>query len=149
MPATAPELLTDLYTRDETAWLDTMADLIARGDVSELDYDNLREYLTDMAIRDRKEVLSRLIILIAHHLKWQCQPAGRNGGWRATMIVQRSDLTETFESKVLRKHAETVLAKAYRTAVELAAAETGLPESKFPAKSQHSASEWVALPVPE
>ena len=51
MPATAPELLTDLYTRDETAWLDTMADLIARGDVSELDFENLREYLTDMAIR--------------------------------------------------------------------------------------------------
>src|SRR5436305_1357869 len=101
--ATAPEPLSALYMSDETAWLETMADLIARREFNELDYDNLREYLIDMAQRDRKEVLSRLIVLIAHHLKWQFQPERRNGGWRATIIVQRSDLLETFESTVLKK----------------------------------------------
>ena len=149
MAATAPELLTDLYTRDETAWLDSMADLIARGDVTELDFENLREYLTDMAIRDRREVLSRLIVLIAHHLKWEFQPNRRKNGWRLTIAEQRRELAQIFESKVLRKHAENCLAEAYLLAVEEAEIETGLPKAAFPATSQYSASEWVALPVPE
>ncbi len=80
MVATVSEPLSTLYLRDETAWLETMAELIARNELSELDYDNLREYLTDRAIRDRREVLSRLIVLIAHHLKWQFQPSGRKPG---------------------------------------------------------------------
>src|SRR5208337_499667 len=53
----------DLYTRDETAWLDVMARLIAERRFGELDYEHLHEFLTDMARRDRREVLSRLTAL--------------------------------------------------------------------------------------
>ena len=148
MTATASEALAALYLRDETAWLEAMAELIAAREYSELDYDNLREYLTDMAIRDRREVWSRLVVLIAHHLKWEFQPNSRSDSWRRTIKEQRRELTMILESGVLRKHAETVLASAYHAAVEDAADETGLPLSAFPAKSKHSASEWVALPVP-
>ena len=149
LTTTAPETLPALYLSDETAWLDSMADLIARGDVGELDYDNLREYLTDMAIRDRREVWSRLIVLILHHLKWQAQPKRRKSGWRSSIIEQRRELKRIFQSKALRNHAEKELTDAYRSAVEQAVQETGLPESEFPSISQYSASEWVALPVPE
>ena len=149
LTATAPEQLSVLYLSDETAWLDSMADLIARGDVGELDFDNLREYLTDMAIRDRREVLSRLIVLIAHHLKWEFQPSCRKNGWRLTIAEQRRELAQILESKALRKHAEKCLAEAYILAVEEAAIETGLAETAFPPKSKWTASEWVALPVPQ
>src|SRR5208337_4270228 len=54
----------DLYTRDETAWLDVMARLIAERRFGELDYEHLHEFLTDMARRDRREVLSRLTALL-------------------------------------------------------------------------------------
>ena len=54
----------DLYTRDETAWLDVMARLIAERRFGELDYEHLHEFLTDMARRDRREVLSRLTTLL-------------------------------------------------------------------------------------
>ncbi len=148
MTATESETLAALYLRDETAWLETMAELIARKEFGELDYDNLREYLTDMAIRDRREVWSRLVILIAHHLKWEFQTNNRADSWRRTIKDQRRELTMIFESGVLRKHAEAVLASAYHAAVEDAADETGLPKSAFPAKSKLSASEWVAVPVP-
>jgi hypothetical protein len=148
MTATDCETLKQLYLSDETAWLEAMAELIARKELSVLDYDNLREYLTDMAKRDRREVLSRLIVLIAHHLKWQFQPKRRSTSWRMTIKAQREELIEILESGVLSKHAENMLPKAYRSAVQQAAIETGFPESTFPASSKLSAREWVALPVP-
>ncbi|MGQ0591183.1 MAG: DUF29 family protein [Gammaproteobacteria bacterium] len=55
-----------LYEHDETAWLETMAELIRLGRLDEIDYPNLAEYLADMARRDRREVESRLTVLIVH-----------------------------------------------------------------------------------
>ena len=143
------EELSELYLRDETAWLEAMAERIAMGAFDDLDYDNLREYLTDMAIRDRREVLSRLTVLIAHHLKWQYQPGGRSVSWQLTIAEQQRELAFTFEnSGVLSNHAQDVLGRAFVGAVELAALETKLPQSAFPKVSPISAEAWVALPVP-
>lgn len=69
-----------LYERDETAWLETMAELIRLGRLDEVDYPSLAEYLTDMARRDRREVESRLTLLIAHALKWAHQPDRQASG---------------------------------------------------------------------
>src|SRR5438094_601214 len=52
----AAKALPELYEADETAWLETMADLIRAGKYKELDYLHLGEYLSDMARRDRREV---------------------------------------------------------------------------------------------
>lgn len=122
-----------LYERDETAWLETMSALIAEGRLSEIDLENLSEYLSDMAQRDRREVLSRLSVLIAHLLKWRFQPGKRSGSWRETIEVQRQELLELLGSRTLRNHALAVLAKAYGHAVRQACAETGLHEADFPA----------------
>ncbi|HLX63454.1 MAG TPA: DUF29 domain-containing protein [Planctomycetota bacterium] len=149
MTATEAESLSALYLSDETAWLEAMANAIANEDWSELDCDNLREYLTDMALRDRKEVLSRLIILISHHLKWQFQPIKESKSWRLTIAEQRRALAADFKSKTLRNYAESALAEAYAAAVEQAAIQTGLPESAFPARSKLTAREWMELPVPD
>ena len=61
--------LADLYEADETAWLDAMAELIRRGDYSELDYEHLQEYLSDMSLRERRAVESRLEVLI-QRVEW-------------------------------------------------------------------------------
>ena len=124
--------LADLYTEDETAWLDEMSELVRKRRLAELDLDNLSEYLSDMARRDRREVRSRLMVLMAHLLKWEFQPDRRSGSWRATIITQRLELAELAGSGVLRTHAEAVLAEAYADAVEVAAAETGLAGGTFP-----------------
>src|SRR3954465_2883620 len=97
--------LAELYETDETAWLDTMAELIQQGRWSDLDYPHLQEYLTDMARRDRREVESRLTVLIAHVLKWVYQPDHRPRSGRATVVEQRQELTHLAGSGVLRKHA--------------------------------------------
>lgn len=132
MAAAVETPLEVLYEQDETAWLETMSLLAAEGRVSEMDIGNLRDYLSDMARRDRREVLSRLSVLIAHLLKWRYQPSRRSGSWRETVELQRQELAEVMESGTLRNHAAEVLPKAYGNGVRQAAAETGLDESTFP-----------------
>src|SRR3954453_24000703 len=103
-----------LYLADETAWLEQTARLVAEGRWDEVDRENLSEYLTDMATRDRREVLSRLVVLLTHLLKWDHQPDARSNSWRATILAQRNDLADLLESGTLRNHAAEVLDKAYR-----------------------------------
>jgi len=83
-------LETDLYETDETAWLEETSRLIREGRLQELDYPHLQEYLLDMAKRDRREVRSRLIQLIAHILKWQHQLDSRSSSWKRSVFDQPS-----------------------------------------------------------
>jgi predicted metal-dependent phosphoesterase TrpH len=137
--------LSELYTEDETAWLDAMVDLLHAGGYAELDFANLREYLSDMAKRDRREVESRLVILLAHILKWVHQPDQRSRSWRASIVVQRQELNRLASRGVLRKHAESVLAEVYQEALERAAVETGLPVTAFPAECGYSVDEVLSF----
>ena len=115
-----------LYEVDETAWLDATAELVRLGRLDEVDADTLAEYLTDMARRDRREVESRLIVLLTHVLKWVQQPDRRCGSWRATVVEQRQELEGLIGRGVLRIHAEAVLAEAQHKPIERAAAEKWL-----------------------
>lgn len=135
--------LNTLYHADETAWLEAMAALAAEGRVTELDAIHLSEYLTDMAKRDRREVFSRLVVLLAHLLKWERQPDRRGGSWRGTIREQRRELRQLLESGTLRNHAVAVLADAYREARHQAADETELDVNQFPVESPWGLDEVV------
>jgi hypothetical protein len=126
-----------LYEQDETAWLEEMSELAANRRFSEMDHRHLSEYLSDMAKRDRREVFSRLVTLLAHLLKWKHQPDRRTGSWRATIREQRRELRQMLESGTLRNHAESVLASAYAEAREQAADETGLARDAFSLNLEH------------
>ena len=128
------ESLNDLYESDETAWLESMAELIAAGKNDELDYAHLQEFLTDMAISERREVKSRLVTLLMHMLKWTHQKRKRTGSWEATILEQSGQLSDIVESRTLRNHADEILSDAYKRAVKLTATETRLPTATFPKK---------------
>ncbi|WP_169977674.1 DUF29 domain-containing protein [Tautonia rosea] len=136
--------LPSLYHEDETAWLETMAQLVAEGRFDELDCAHLSEYLSDMARRDRREVYSRLVVLLTHLLKWEHQPEKRSGSWRGTILTQRRELRLLLESGTLRNHAIASLAEAYQDAREQAAAETELPIDTFPFPCVYTVDELIA-----
>jgi hypothetical protein len=140
------QALASLYEADETAWLEQTAALVREHRFDELDAANLVEYLTDMAKRDRREVFSRLVVLLAHLLKWEHQPDRRSGTWQATILEQLRELRQLLESGTLRNHARAVLADAYTEAVKQAAAETGLPRSAFPKQSAWNLDAALADP---
>lgn len=124
--------LPKLFLEDETAWLDAMVELLEAGAYSDLDYGNLMELLKDMAGRERREVESRLVVLLMHILKWQYQPSHRSKSWQLSIITQRQQLQRLIGKGVLRNHADGALQECFAMAVELAMSETGLPKASFP-----------------
>jgi len=139
-----PVAISQLYESDETAWLETMADLIQQARLDELDYANLAEYLTAMARRDRWEVESRLATLLTHVLQWLHQPEHRSRSWRGIIIEQRQELSDLVSRGVLRNHAEVRLDSAFAKAVERAAAETGLAADSFPSQCPYSLDQLLS-----
>jgi hypothetical protein len=144
MATQATDSLPALYLEDETAWLEAMARLAAERRTDDLDCEHLSEFLSDMARRDRREVYSRLVILLTHLLKWEHQPEKRSASWRGTILSQRRELRLLLESGTLRNHAAAVLADAYEEAREQAAAETELQVQAFPAKWTQTVGELIA-----
>src|SRR5216683_2952359 len=138
--------LSVLYEQDETAWLEAMSALAANGRHAEIDYRHLSEYLADMAKRDKREVFSRLVVLLCHLLKWEHQPERRSGSWRGTIREQRRELKQLLTSGTLLNHAETVLTDAYAEARRQAADETELSLDVFPAEDARGLDELVAEP---
>jgi hypothetical protein len=128
-----PPVALSLYEQDETAWLEQTALLVAQRRFDEIDQPHLCEYLTDMARRDRREVLHRLTVLLQHLLKWEHQPEQRTSSWQATILHQRQELRDLLESRTLENHAREVLDKAYERAVKQAALATGKDRTTFPA----------------
>jgi len=111
-----------------------MVGLINDKRFADLDYENLAEYLESMARRDRREVKSRLVSLLAHLLKWQFQPRRRSRSWHLTVLNQRRELRDDFDSSgTLRNYAREILADAYTAAIQDALVDTGLAEDRFPA----------------
>jgi hypothetical protein len=141
------DTLASLYMADETDWLERMAALIREGRYEELDFAHLQEYLTDMANRDRKEVTSRLKVLLTHLLKWDYQPDARTRSWVLAILAQRDELETDVEGGVLRTHALEVLPTAYAKAVRNAIVETGLPASTFPPDCPYTLDEAMTKPV--
>lgn len=123
--------LPELFELDETAWLEQMAALAGQGAGDALDLHHLSEYLGDMAKRDKREVVQRMMVLLVHLLKWEHQPKKRTRSWQLTIDEQREELQELLESGSLRGHAEQDLSKIYSKAVRRAAVETKLKAEVF------------------
>ena len=95
--------------------------------------ENLIDELEGMETRDQREMTNRLIILIAHLLKWEFQPDHQSGNWRGSIQEQRLQLNWLLEdSPSLHQQFIECLEKAYPQAVKLASKETELPTTKFP-----------------
>jgi hypothetical protein len=62
------------YEKDYYGWLMTNARLIREGRFSDLDAQNLAEEPESMGRNEKRKVISRLAILMAHLPKWQHQP---------------------------------------------------------------------------
>jgi hypothetical protein len=149
MVVVAREALAALYAVDETAWLEAMAAAARHGDAAALDLEHLSEYLTDMALRDRREVKSRLVVLLTHLLKWEYQPERRSRSWRTPVLHQRQRMADLAGRGVLRAHAEAVLPDAYADAAELAASETAQPRPTFPTECPYTVAQLLSINLPE
>ena len=124
------------YEEDFYAWTQLQAALLREGKASALDYQNLAEEIESLGKRDRREVASRLEVLVMYLLKWRYQPSRRetSHSWYDTVVEQRRELGLVLDdSPTLRHEVPDLLAKHYPKSRRKASHDTGLPLSTFPA----------------
>jgi uncharacterized protein DUF29 len=121
------------YEEDFYAWTVEQSRLLRAGEFSAIDAANIAEEIESMGRSDRRELKSRLVVLVMRLLKWQHQPGGRSRSWSATIDEQRLQIEGLFaESPSLRPTTGSMLAEAYAIARARAIAETGLADEAFP-----------------
>lgn len=121
------------YHEDYYAWTLEQARLLRSGEMSVIDAENIAEELESMGRSDRRELKSRLVVLVMHLLKWRHQPGARSRSWSATIDEQRLQIEGLLaDSPSLRPIAAAMLAEAYEIARARAIAETGLADDTFP-----------------
>ena len=125
--------LASLYDKDFLLWTEETGRLLRAGRLDELDIEHIAEEIEDMGKSQRRELESRLRVLLAHLLKWGWQRDKRSNSWKATAANQRAELRRLFrDSPSLRNQLPESVAESYRDAVEGASLETGLPADTFP-----------------
>lgn len=134
------------FEADYALWCVEQAALLRKGQVDQLDRENLAEEIESLGRSDKKEIESRLQVLLIHLLKWKFQPEGRGGSWRGTIREQRSRLAKSLaESPSLKNYPAEILAEEYLIARLKAAGETGLDENMFPHLSPYTIDQVLDL----
>jgi len=122
-----------LYETDFYAWTQQQANVLKTGNFTCLDLDNLIDEIESMGKSEKRELESRLEVLLAHLLKWQFQPDFRGKSWQLTIKDQRRRITKHLkENPSLKSVIPETYVEMYGYAVTQAAKETSMDESTFP-----------------
>jgi hypothetical protein len=126
------------YEQDAALWAAEQGALLRSGRLSEIDLHNVAEEIEAMGRSERRELASRMSVLLAHLLKWKYQPGRRCDSWQNTIREQRSMLRLLIKDSPSLK---STLADAewsadiWENAIASAADETGLDVKIFPETS--------------
>ena len=122
-----------LYEKDFFAWANEQARLLRAGKLSEADIGHIAEEIESMGKTEKRELVSRLEVLLMHLLKWRFQPERRGKSWTNTIRVQRNHLkTHLADNPSLKSQLGAAVRLAYENARLEAAAEADIDESVFP-----------------
>ncbi|MGL5033861.1 MAG: DUF29 domain-containing protein, partial [Microcystaceae cyanobacterium] len=109
------------------------AQSLKEGNFQDLDLANLIEEIESMGRRDKREVCSRMKVLLMHLLKWKYQPEKRTTSWISTINEQRDQINVILkDSPSLKPYLRQEFADCYQTARVNASEETDLALEVFP-----------------
>ena len=128
MPAKPSRRDHDFY-----AWSLEQAALLRQRRIAEADLDLIAEEIESMGKTEKRELVSRLTVLLLHLLKWRFQPKGPGKSWRLSIANARDEIADLIaDNPSLKSMLDDVTAQAYRYARRKAAIETRLGEDRFP-----------------
>jgi hypothetical protein len=126
--------MSSLYEQDFYAWANEQAALLRSGKLAVADIKHIAEEIESMGKTERRELVSRLTVLLAHLLKWRFQPIRRDKSWRNAITTQRLDVADHLaDNPSLQANLAQAIADAYKRACLAAASETELEADGFPA----------------
>lgn len=121
------------YDVDFHAWTIDQGRKLREGRVDALDLANLAEEIESMGRAEKKELTSRLTVLLTHLLKWAAQPERQGRSWIATIKEQRLRSAAVLrDNPSLRPQVPEILDDAYAVGRIRAYGETNLLETLFP-----------------
>ena len=121
------------YDKDFYSWTQEQAELLKHCRFAELDIENLIEEVETMGRSEKRELESRLTVLLLHLLKWKYQDVRQCRSLELSIIEQRLKFEETLEENPgLKSKLDDILKKAYRYAVIKASKETEISIKIFP-----------------
>lgn len=136
----------DLYGKDFYAWTQQQGSTLRARARDHVDWENVAEEIESLGRSDKREIESRLKVLLVHLLKLQFQPDRAKQGWKSTIVEQRRRIGKLVqESPSLRNYPEDVLAEEYEFARNDAAVETGLRDDTFPVNCPYAIEEVLDL----
>jgi len=134
-----PKAAPALYGTDFVLWLDEQGRALRSRRVSDLDVPNIIEEIEALAGDQRRELGSRIRVVLTHLLKLSYQPAKKTRSWRVTLLTQRDELAQLLEqSPSLRRLIPEAIQRNYPRARRAAAVETGLSLERFPLDCPYS-----------
>jgi len=137
----------NLYETDFYAWTQKQVELLRQRDLNNLDIENLIEEIDSLGKQERRELVNRLIVLIAHLLKWEYQTDYRSRSWYLTIREQRCAIAKLLkDSPSLKPYLPEAIEEAYERAVILAAKETGMKLRDFPTEVSYK---WEQVENPD
>jgi len=123
----------ELYESDFYEWTQQQARLLRERRWADLDLENLVDEVGSVGGSEKREIRSRMEILLAHLLKWKYQPGHRGPSWRRTIREQRRQLAAIVaDSPSLEGYCEEQALKSYVGATLMAADESGMAVGLFP-----------------
>ncbi|WP_310463634.1 DUF29 domain-containing protein [Sphaerotilus sp.] len=117
------------YEKDVVAWAMEQAALLRAGKLSAIDIEHIAEEIEDVGKSEKRELASRMSVLLAHLLKWQHQPERRGSSWTRTIKAQRSSIAVALKQTPSLKASLSDpdwLTVTWEDAVAKAGEETGL-----------------------
>jgi len=121
------------YHSDFYSWTQEQAALLKAGRLQELDIENLIEEIETMGRSEKRELESRLTILLVHLLKWQYQSIRRGRSWELTIDEQRLQFSKVLnDNPGLKPLLDQIIKDAYSLAIIRSSKETALEKNVFP-----------------
>lgn len=122
-----------VYQLDFDVWTQQTAQLLREGRWAEIDVMHLAEELEDLGKRDRRAIVSQLIRLLMHLLKWEYQPERRSDSWLDSIADARVQIDLALEdSPSLKNYLQSQFDKSYERSRQQAARQTRKEVTAFP-----------------
>jgi hypothetical protein len=123
----------ELYETDFYTWTQQQARLLRERRWADLDLENVAEEIETLGRSDKRQIESRLEVLISHLLKWKYQPGLRSPSWTSSITQQRLRIKGLIkESPSLKRYPSKVFLDQYLGARLEASKETGIAFELFP-----------------
>jgi Domain of unknown function DUF29 len=123
------------YDKDVVLWAEEQAALLRAGQFSKLDLEHIADEIEDVGKTEKRELASRMAVLMAHLLKWQAQPDRRSRSWQSGLNEERKrialalDETPSLQTTLIEPKRR---AAVWSDARVMAMTDTGLSGEAFP-----------------